>query len=187
MCDIICGKKKPNFAWWLTIWLSFERREIFLETVLKILLICVCHFSCYLQLHPASDVLKPALLAWSRSLNLKRAVVSGVSVSSPLTCILYLVGIGAIRFLQHHPNISLKLCCKSLRILSMLSLAVLRVSSSANKLHCTDGRVRHIGRSLIKVQNKRGPMVDPWGPPLVIDVSWKYVPYASTHCRQPCR
>ena len=167
--------------------LVLKKRKIFLETVLKLLLICVCHFSCYLQLHPAGDVLKPALLAWSRGLNLRRAVVSGVSVSSPLICILYLVGVSAIRFLQHHPDISFKLYCKSLRILSILSLAVLRVPSSANKLHCTDVRARHIARSLIKMQNKRGPRIDPWDTSLVIDVYWKYVPYASTHCRQPCR
>ena len=77
--------------------------------------------------------------------------------------------------------------CKSLRILSILSLAVLRVPSSANKSHCTDGRVRHIGRSLIKMQNKRCPRIDPWGTPLVIDVSWEYVPFTGMHCRRPCK
>ena len=43
----MCAKKKANFDFWLTIWLSFERRKIFLETVLQMLLICVCHFSCF--------------------------------------------------------------------------------------------------------------------------------------------
>ena len=71
------------------------------------------------------------------------------------------VGFSVIRFLQRHPEISFRLCCKSLRILSMLSFAVLRVPSSANKSHCTDGRVIHIGQSLIKMQNKRGPRIGP--------------------------
>ena len=41
----MCAKKKANLDFWLTIWLSFERRKIFLETILQMLLICVCHFS----------------------------------------------------------------------------------------------------------------------------------------------
>ena len=78
-------------------------------------------------------------------------------------------------------------CCKSLRILSMLSLAVLRVPSSANKSHWTDARVRHRGKSLIKMQNRSGPRIDPWGTPLVTDISWEYVPFTSTHCRRSCK
>ena len=42
-----------------------------------------------LQLLQVGDVLKPALLAWSRSLGLRGAVVSGFPVSSPSTCILF--------------------------------------------------------------------------------------------------
>ena len=67
-----------------------------------------------------------------------------------------LVGFSAIRFLQHHPEISFRLCCKSLHILYMLSLAVLRLPSSANKSYCPDGRVRHIGRSLTNCRTKEG-------------------------------
>ena len=47
--------------------------------------------------------------------------------------------------------------------------------------------VRHIGRSLIKMQNKRWHRIDPWGTPLVIDVSWEYVPFTSMHCKRPYR
>ena len=72
-----------------------------------------------------------------------------------------LVGFSAIRFLQHHPEISFKLCCKSLRVLPILSLAVLRVTLAENKSHCTDGRVRRICTSLIKMQSERGPSIDP--------------------------
>ena len=135
------------------------------------LLTCVCHFSCSSTITPSRRCFQTC----------------SIGVVSNFKGRFFFVGFSAIRFLQHHPEISFKLCCKSLRILSMLSLAVLRVSSSANKLHCTDGRVRHIARSLIKMQNKREPRIDPWDTSLVIDVSWKYVPYASTHCRQPCR
>ena len=42
-----------------------------------------------LQSLQAGDVLKLALLAWSRTLDLKGAVFSGVFVSSPSTCILF--------------------------------------------------------------------------------------------------
>ena len=42
MCDIMFAKKKANFG----LWLCFERRKIFRETVLQILLICICLFSC---------------------------------------------------------------------------------------------------------------------------------------------
>ena len=53
MCDIMCAKKRANFALWLTIWLSFQGRKIFLETVVQILLICVCHFSCSSTVTPS--------------------------------------------------------------------------------------------------------------------------------------
>ena len=96
----------------------------------------------------------------------------------------FLAGFSAIRFLQHHPQISFRFCCKSLCILAMLSLSVLRVPS-ANKSHCTDGRLRHIGGSLIKMQNKRGPRIDPWGTPFVTDVYWEYVPFTCMHSRRP--
>ena len=33
----MCAKKNANLDFWLTIWLSFERRKIFLETVLHML------------------------------------------------------------------------------------------------------------------------------------------------------
>ena len=81
--------KKPNFALWLTIWLSFERRKTFLEPVLQILLYAFAILAARLQLLQVGEVLKPVLLAWSRSLDLRRAVVSSVSVSSPSTCILF--------------------------------------------------------------------------------------------------
>ena len=42
-----------------------------------------------LQSLQVGDVLKLALLVWSRTLDLKGAVFSGVFVSSPSTCILF--------------------------------------------------------------------------------------------------
>ena len=67
----------------------------------------------------------------------------------------------------------------------MPSLAVLRVPSSAKKSHFTDLGERHRGKSLIKMPNSKGPRIDPWGTPHVIDVSWEYVPFTSTHCSRP--
>ena len=58
----MCAKKKPSFALWLTIWLSFKRRKIFLETVLQILLIknyAIVTLAARLQLLQVGDVLKP--------------------------------------------------------------------------------------------------------------------------------
>ena len=67
----MCAKKKANLDFWLTVWLSFERRKIFLETVLKMLLIYV--FPTLAIRLQVGDVLKLALLAWSRTLDLKGA------------------------------------------------------------------------------------------------------------------
>ena len=69
----VCKKKKPNFDFWLTIWPSFEIRKIFLETFLHLLLMFATSAAC-LQLLQVGDVLKLALLAWSRTLDLKGAV-----------------------------------------------------------------------------------------------------------------
>ena len=60
-----------------------------------------------LQLLQVDDVLRVALLAWSGSLDLRTAVVFGIS-----------------------------------------------------KSHCTDGRVRHIGRSFIRMRNKPGTRIE---------------------------
>ena len=79
MCDIMCAKKKANFALRLTNWLYFEVRKILLETVLQILLIYVATLAARLQLLQVGDVLRAALLAWSGSLDLRTAVVSGIS------------------------------------------------------------------------------------------------------------
>ena len=131
--------KKANLDFWLTIWLSFETRNIFLETVLHMLLICVCHFSCSSTVTPSRRCFETC----------------SIGVVSNFFCVCFclvainmhfvFVGFSAVRFLQHHPETSYRLCCRSLRILSMLSLAVLRVPSSANKSHWTDARVRHRG------------------------------------------
>ena len=55
MCHIMCAAKKPNSALWLTIWLSFERRKIFLETFATL--------PARVQLLHVGDVLKLVLLA----------------------------------------------------------------------------------------------------------------------------
>jgi len=131
--------------------------------------------------------LKLALLAWPRTLDLKGDGFFWCFCLVAINMQFDFVGFSAIRSLQHHPETLYRLCCKSLRILSMLSLAVLRVPSSVNKSHWTDARVRHRGKSLTKMQNRSGPRIDPWGTPLVIDVSWEYVLFTSTHCRRSCK
>ena len=153
------------YGWQFRLVLIFFFFFFFLETVLQILLICVCHFS------------YSSTVTWSRWCfeTCSIGVVSKFrfKVSCCFWCFCFvainvhfvLVVVSAIRILPHHPDISFRLCCKSLRILSMVSLAILRVPSSANKSRCSDGPVRQIGRSL--VQNKRGPRVDPWGTPLL--------------------
>ena len=113
----MCAKKRANLDFWLTIWLNFERRTIFLETVLQMLLICVCHFGC-------SSTATQSRRCFE---NCSIGVVSNFRFKG--SCFFWcfcLVAIN-IRFLQHHPETSYRLCCKSLRILSMLSLAVSRV------------------------------------------------------------
>ena len=181
----MCAKKKANLDFWLTIWLSFERRKIFLETVLHMLLICVCHFSCSSTVTPSRRYFESCSVGVVSKYRFKESCCFWCFCLVAINMHFVLVGFGATRLLQHHPEMSFRLCCKSLRILSMLSLAVLRVPSSANKSHRTDARVRHRGKSLIKMQNKRGPRIDEWGNLLAIDVSWEYVPFTSTHCRRP--
>ena len=78
-------KREP----YLAIWLSFEGRKIFLETVLKYSSYTFATLAARLQLLQVGDVLKATLLAWSGSLDLRTAVVSGISVSSQSTCILF--------------------------------------------------------------------------------------------------
>ena len=90
-------------------------------------------------------------------------------------------GAFCFRRIQCHPIsttpsrdiINYRPCCKSLRILLMSSLPVLRVPSSEINSHWTDARVRHRSKSLIKMQNRSGPRIDPWGTALVINVYWE--------------
>ena len=178
----MCAKKKANLDFWLTIWLSFERWKIFLETVLHMLLICVCQFSCWSTVTPSRRCFETCSIGVVSNFRFKWSCFFWCFCLVAINMHFVFVG-----FVQHHPETSYRLCCKSLRILSMLSLAVLRVPSSANKSHWTDARVRHRGKSLIKMQNRSGPRIDPWGTPLVIDVSWEYVPFIRPHCRRSCK
>ena len=146
-----------------------------------------CHFSCSSTVTPSRRCFETCSIGVVSKFRFKESCCFWCFCLVAINMHFVLAGFSAIRFLQHHPDISFKLCCKSLRISSIFPLAVLRVPSSANKSHCIDRRVRYIGRSLIKMQNKRGPRIDPWSTPLVRDVSWEYVPFTSTRCRRPCR
>ena len=158
----MCAKKNANLDFWLTIWLSFERRKIFLETVLHMLLICACHFSCSSTVTPSRRCFETCSIGVVSNFRFKGSCFfCGVFVSSPSTCILFSSDSVPSDFYNTIQRHHLDFVCKSLRILSMLSLAVLRVPSSANKSHWTDARVRHRGKSLIKMQNRSGPRIDP--------------------------
>ena len=132
------------------------------------LLICFCHLSC--------------LSTVTASKRCPDTCSIGVDVSR-----FVLVGFGAIKYVQHHLETPLRLCCKSLRKSHMSLLDVLRVPSSANKSYWTDVDEMRMGRSLIKTHNRRGPRIGPWGTPHVIGFSWEYVPFTSTHCWRPCK
>ena len=118
----------------------------------------------HLLLLPVSDALKPVSLAWTKD-KFKASFSFLYFCLVAINMHFVLAGISAIRFVQHQSEASLRLCCKSLCILSMLSLAMLRVPSSANKSHFTDLGERHRGKSLIKIQteggNTRGPRIGP--------------------------
>ena len=144
------------------MWLSFERRKIFLETVLQMLLICVCHFSCSSTVTPSRRCFETCSIGMVSNFRFKGSWgVFWCFCHVAINMHFVFVGFSAIRFLQHHPETSYRLCCKSLCMLSMLSLTVFRVPSSANKSHWIDARVRHRGKSLIKMQNRSGPRIDP--------------------------
>ena len=168
------AKKKANFDFWLTIWLSFERR-FFLETVLQMLLICVCHFSWLFTVTPSRRCFETYSTGVVSKFRFKGSCFFMVFLSRRHQ------GAFCFRRIQCHPIsttpsrdiINYRPCCKSLRILLMSSLPVLRVPSSEINSHWTDARVRHRSKSLIKMQNGSGPRIDPWGTALVINVYWE--------------
>ena len=166
------AKKKANFDFWLTIWLSFERR-FFLEAVLQMLLICVCHFSWSSTVTPSRRCYEICSTGLVSKFRTKGSCFLWSFYLVAIKVHFVFGGFSTIRFLQHHPKTSYRLCCKSLRILLMLSLAVLRVPSSEINSHWTDARVRHRSKSLIKMQNRSGPRIDPRGTALVINVYWE--------------
>ena len=132
MCDIMCAKKKPNFALWMRVWLSFERRKIFLETVLQILLICVCHFSCSSTVTPSRRYFESCSVGVVSKYRFKESCCFWCFCLFAINMHFVLVGFSAIRLVQHHPEISFKRCGKSLQviIIYILVIAVLRVPSS---------------------------------------------------------
>ena len=132
----MCAKKNANLDFWLTIWLSFERRKIFLETVLQILLICVCHFSCSSTVTPSRRCFQTCSIGVVSNFRFKGSCYFWCFCLVAINMHFVFVEFSAIRFLQHHPETSYRLCCKFLRILSMLSLAVLR---------CHHQQINHIG------------------------------------------
>ena len=124
----MCAKKKANLDFWLTIWFSFEIFFLLLETVLQILLIhyAFATYSCSSTVTPSRRCFETCSVGVVSKFRFKGSCCFWFSCLVAINMHFVLVGFSAIRFLQHHPEISFKLCCKSLRILSILSLAVLR-------------------------------------------------------------
>ena len=110
-------KEKAKFTLWLTIWLSFERRRMFLETVLQILLTCVCHFSCSSTVTPSRRCFKTCSFGVVSKLKFKGSCCFWYFCLVAINTHFVLVGFSYIRFLQHHRELSFRLCCKFLRIL----------------------------------------------------------------------
>ena len=142
-------------------WLNFERRKMFLETVLQTLLICVYLFSCSSTITPSKRCSETCSTGVDERLKFKDSFSFWRFCQVAINMHFVLVGFSAIKYVQHQSETSLRFCCKSLRILSMLSMAVLRVPSSANKSHFTDLGERHRGKLLMKMPNRRGPGIDP--------------------------
>ena len=67
----------------------FERRKIFIETILQMLLICVCHFSCPSTVTPSRRCFETCSVGVISNFRFKGRLFSGVFVSSPSTCILF--------------------------------------------------------------------------------------------------
>ena len=108
------------------------------ETVLPILLICVSQFICLSAVAPSGRCFKTCATG----------VVSKFKLKGSCCFCLHAFCFGWIQYhrISTTPSeISFSLSCKSLRLLCILSSAVLRVPSPANKSHCTGGRVRHTG------------------------------------------
>ena len=128
MCDIMCAKKKA-FALWLTLWLSFERRKIFLETILQMLLICVCRFSCSPTVTPSRRCFKTYSIGVISNFRLKGALCCcflGCFCLVAINMYFVLVAFSAIRFLPRHLAILFGVYCVY-SILSIFLLAALRV------------------------------------------------------------
>ena len=166
---------------------SILKEKMFLETVLQMLLICVCHFTYLSTVTPSKRCSETCSTGVDERLKFKDSFSFWRFCQVAINMHFVLVGFSAIKYVQHQSETSLRLCCKSLRILSMLSMAVLRVPSSANKSHFTDLGERHRDKSLVKMPNRRAqdrPQRNSTSPH-VIDVSWEYVPFTSMRCSRP--
>ena len=125
------------------------------------LLISVHHLSCSSTVIPSKRCSETCSTGTDKRLKFKASFSFWCLCLVTINMHFVLVGFSVMRYLQHQAETSLRLCCKSLRILSMLSLAVLMMPSSANKLHFKDLGERHEGKSLIEMPNRRGPRIEP--------------------------
>ena len=93
ICDIMCAEKKANFEFLADNLTQFRIRKIFLEAVLQMLLICVCHFSFSSTVTPSRRCFETCSTGVVSNFRFKRSCFfpsSGVYVSSPSICVLFL-------------------------------------------------------------------------------------------------
>ena len=81
-----------------------------------------------------------------------------------------------IAFLSHQSDTSFMLFCKSFWTVAVFLSDAFSDVSSANISQFTESLVICKGRSLIKIQKRRGPRKEPWGIPYRIMPSVQYSP-----------
>ena len=86
-------------------------------------------------------------------------------------------GCKIIAVLSHQSDASFMLFCNSLWTVAVFLSDAFSDVSSANISQFTESLVICKGRSLIKIQKKRGPRIEPWGIPYQIMPSVEYSPF----------
>ena len=105
----------------------------------------------------------------------KRAKLMFLSVASSILFVF--AGCKIIAFLSHQSDTSFMLFCNSFWTVAVFLSDAFSDVSSANISQFTASLVICKGRSLIKIQKRRGPRIEPWGIPYRIMPSVEYSPF----------
>ncbi len=105
----------------------------------------------------------------------KRAKLMFLSVASSILFVF--AGCKIIAFLSHQSDTSFMLFCNSFWTVAVFLSDAFSDVSSANISQFTESLVICKGRSLIKIQKRRGPRIEPWGIPYRIMPSVEYSPF----------